>query len=53
MKGLKLRSRLARIYCDRDDLNRFYVRGGLHKLKKSIGIENRDFKSTDFVFGTK
>lgn len=49
MKGFKLHSRFARIYCGRSDLSRFHFFEGLHKLKDLSELKAVTFKLNDFV----
>lgn len=53
MKGFKLHSRFARIYCGRSDLNRLHFFEGLHKLKDLSELKAATFKPNDFASGIK
>lgn len=53
MKGFKLHSRFARIYCGRSDLSRLHFFEGLHKLKDLSELKAATFKPNDFVSDIK
>lgn len=49
MKGFKLHSRFARIYCDRSDLSRFHFFEGLHKLKDLSELKTVTVRANDLA----